>query len=605
MGMSASQARLLSITSRLSDNELRSQTITNSKSALASRTSQASAEYLNALNETEMFFSTYDDDGNKITQKLTGACLSEYAPLKNQYAIVNSDGQVMVSELDSQNYLESATMGEFLEKYGVATVEDKQVDNPKYVDKAIYIYGSDWESWLTEGNGTLGGLNGLEPQLPDYNKVEWTESIDATLYPKFLSASKSCYNNATNGYPGCYLHVLAHLLDLEVDDKGNPIASAYPKSYKTTYGQTIDINQKQIDGSAIYFNQSNGVHNKTLDMVEVSDAVCNGKNGKTYYAAVDLADKAKYEAMLTDTTMTAQEKMVEKLLSNYYTDANGETQLKTLEQKIIDLYYAVENRGTLGIDYQTTLLEALKRFQKDMELAEQIPNIVPDEEAWRKDHDKWQQKMEAALEELAGLDRYLIDDVITYTDKDKAQWYVNLWHRMNGASDYKVEIDGVENGAHPDTHYIGQDEEAEKYATMENNLVNGLTENGKLLWTVLEDGLMNSADWLKYGLSNRVVTLERVNFTEPTEDGSGLEQATWTSIIYSNALDITEQENEKAITKAEVKYQQTLKDIEAKDKQYDNMIRRLDTEHSALQTEYDSIKGVISKNIERTLKMYS
>uniref|UniRef100_UPI0040270CAC hypothetical protein n=1 Tax=Candidatus Scatousia sp. TaxID=3085663 RepID=UPI0040270CAC len=64
-------------------------------------------------------------------------------------------------------------------------------------------------------------------------------------------------------------------------------------------------------------------------------------------------------------------------------------------------------------------------------------------------------------------------------------------------------------------------------------------------------------------------------------------------------------ENEAAITRAEVEYQQTVRDIESKDKQYDNILKRLDTEHNALQTEYDSIKGVIGKNIERTLKMYS
>ena len=70
-------------------------------------------------------------------------------------------------------------------------------------------------------------------------------------------------------------------------------------------------------------------------------------------------------------------------------------------------------------------------------------------------------------------------------------------------------------------------------------------------------------------------------------------------------MDISEEENEKAITEAEVKYKQTLSDIESKDKQYDNIIRRLDTEHNALQTEYETIKSVISKNLERTLKMYS
>lgn len=608
MGLSASQARLLSITSRLSDNELRSQTITNAKSALSTKTSQASSEYLAALDETQMYFSTYDDDGNKVTTKLTGSCLSQYAPLKNQYTLVNSDGQALVSEIDGQNYLESATLGEFLEKYGVATVEDVEVDNPKWVDQAIYIYGSDYENYGTD-NYAAGGLYALEPQLPDYNKVEWTETTDATLYPKFKAASKGCldhcYNKQGSGEE-CYLHVLAHLLDLDVDPNTGAINSAgYPKNYETTYGQSFQVTSNMITRSNIYGGSFSSTHQKTLDMLEVSEAVCEGKNGsKTYYAAEDLEDKANYEA-LDESGLTGDELLVQKLLSNYYTDSSGETQLKTLKQKIQDLYYVVLNRNSLGVNFDAVLIPAIERFQKDMELAEQEPSIVPDEEAWRKDHDEWQVKVEQAEEVLNGLDRYLTDDIITVSDKDQAQWYVNLWHRMNGASDYKVDIEGVENGTKPDKHYLGQDEEADDYANMSNTLIDGVTANGKILWTVLEDGLMESDEWLNYALKNRIVTLERVNFTEPTEDGSGLEQATWTSIIYTNALDISEEENEKAITKAEVKYQQALKDIEAKDKQYDNMIRRLDTEHNALQTEYESIKNVISKNVERTLKMYS
>ena len=50
MGMAASQARLLTITARLADNELRSQTINNAKMRLAAQSSQVSENYINALN---------------------------------------------------------------------------------------------------------------------------------------------------------------------------------------------------------------------------------------------------------------------------------------------------------------------------------------------------------------------------------------------------------------------------------------------------------------------------------------------------------------------------------------------------------------------------
>ena len=45
--------------------------------------------------------------------------------------------------------------------------------------------------------------------------------------------------------------------------------------------------------------------------------------------------------------------------------------------------------------------------------------------------------------------------------------------------------------------------------------------------------------------------------------------------------------------------------IQSKDKEYETELKKLDTEHNALQTEYDSIKGVIEKNVERGFKAFS
>ena len=47
-----------------------------------------------------------------------------------------------------------------------------------------------------------------------------------------------------------------------------------------------------------------------------------------------------------------------------------------------------------------------------------------------------------------------------------------------------------------------------------------------------------------------------------------------------------------------------MNDIESKDSLYDLELKNIATEHSSLQTEYDSIKGVISKNVERTFNFY-
>ena len=584
MGLSASQARLLSITSRLSDNELRSQTITNAKSALSTKTSQASQEYLNSLNETKMMFSTYDESGNKVKTKLTGAALSQYAPLKNQYTLVNTDGQALVSELDATNYKESANISEFLEKYGFSNVFEEKVTtvvNEGKLSIANDEYQKAYDEWQAK-----------RPNKDDFYNIKYKEEINDELYQKFLKGEGSCGSAARDGDYTCYLHVLTHLLDqwLAQDGNGNTYDSAnYPNKktqMKTSTGRDVNIDYNYISGAGI---------SQTPDLIPVSKAIMDTSNpDTTYYAAGTMGKDLKPDAT---------EK--ERLLSDYYYDKNGVLQKKLLKDKIVDMYYVLNDHTNSRNPNAQNLLKTTDAevnalylsFQEDMKLKKKTPYKEPDNDGYKKAFEDWQK------EEPKKPDEKDFHEEITTLDQtqqsDEGQWYINLWHRMNGASNYKVTINGVDNGEH--------DPKSDGVISGDNikSPTNGLTENGKVLWTVLEDGLMNSDEWLNYALKNRVVTMERVNYTNPTENGTGIKEYTWTSIIYSNALDISEEENEKAITEAEVKYKQTLSDIESKDKQYDNIIRRLDTEHNALQTEYETIKSVISKNLERTLKMYS
>lgn len=272
MGMSAGQARLLSITQRINDNERRAQSISDAKMRLSDATTEIGNTYIKALNRNQLKFSTYDSDGNKTTQKLTGALLTQYGELKNQYVIVNAAGQAMVSESDSANY----------------------------------------------------------------------------------------------------------------------------------------------------------------------------KNSKN----------------------------LEEFLTNYNVDNSGE---KT--------------------------------------------------------------------------------------------WYTNLWYRMNGDKDDK-------------------------------------TSTSEQSWTTLSDSDMNSSKWIQYALESGIVTLEQVKYANSSTNEIN-DKGEWTSVIYTSALDITEESDDTDLAKAEAEYNAALQNLESKDKQYDNELKNLDTEHSALQSEYESVQTTIQKNVERSFKAFS
>lgn len=93
--------------------KLRSQTITNSKLRLADKSSEASQEYMDALNSTQLMFSTYNDNGELSYQSLTANTLLTYSDLKNQYSLVNSSGQIMLNGADIKKYEASDSLAEF------------------------------------------------------------------------------------------------------------------------------------------------------------------------------------------------------------------------------------------------------------------------------------------------------------------------------------------------------------------------------------------------------------------------------------------------------------------------------------------------------------
>ena len=120
MGMSASQARLLTITARLADNELRSQTINNAKMRLATQSSQASDSYITALNEANLMFSNYDLTGASQSQILNYNALTAYSSYNNQYGLSNSAGQLLVSESEVNNFeAANGNISAYLKSHGL------------------------------------------------------------------------------------------------------------------------------------------------------------------------------------------------------------------------------------------------------------------------------------------------------------------------------------------------------------------------------------------------------------------------------------------------------------------------------------------------------
>lgn len=111
MGLSASQARLLSLTARLSDLELKAQSISNAKIRLADMSEQASVDYSKALDEQKIkVYSGLQPNGTSSYIDATAANLTTYNAISTtdkQRFIKNSAGQVLVTDRVKQAYDDS------------------------------------------------------------------------------------------------------------------------------------------------------------------------------------------------------------------------------------------------------------------------------------------------------------------------------------------------------------------------------------------------------------------------------------------------------------------------------------------------------------------
>ena len=100
MGMAASQARLLSITARLTNNENSGQSISYSKQRLADQTQQITNEYNEALNTTKLTVLTGFNGAEATYTDISYDTMTnkQMAANTKQYVVTDTKGRILVTE---------------------------------------------------------------------------------------------------------------------------------------------------------------------------------------------------------------------------------------------------------------------------------------------------------------------------------------------------------------------------------------------------------------------------------------------------------------------------------------------------------------------------
>lgn len=638
MGLSASQARLLSITRRLNNNELQSEFISNSKIQLANQNVKASDKYINALDSTKMEYVSYDDTGIQETVALTFNSMTQYTPLKNQYNLYNTEGQILVSPTDASNFKNSKTLYQFLDCYGLFNHdadEEFQEAFAKY-QKQIEDFNKKQQEYndkITEFNEKLSEY---QTKLDDYNKKledyqdkqkkyeedlkKYEESLNSLdLYGTFSSAvgksdellaipstsnglpdglelSKGCYWSAlhpdgTENRASCYTHVLGHLLDYDATtDRGctqNP--------YKTSAGDVVNF----TDCSGGYMDNtcnpemgevSKGINEKNPD--GSYKRVCDGNDDYRGITGVGNAlEKAlnDYAAGNIDAT----ELKMWRLISDYYQKPDGTMEVKSLRQKVIDMMYLSLNWGyseeqsgefpysMLNSDQMVDIL--INFTDGDLQkLTLDPPEMPTPPEEFNDPMPVLNISPPIAPEEPVYIQKFY--------DQPLAQWYINLWNAMEGANKSdKLRSIGDEEANF--SYYTTPDKARKSTFDEDGNQTNQY-------YQIIDKNLVSDSNWIQFALTNGIVTMKQAALRSNGD-------ITWAGVEFSSTSDIREVQDDTKIAKAEAEYNKVMQEIQAQDKKYDQDLHKLDTEHSAMKQEIDSIKNVISKNVERSFAAFS
>ena len=631
MGMAASQARLLSITSRLSDNELRSQLINNQKIRLATESSKASERYVAALNDTKMMYSAYDVKGNPLNKELTFANLTAYSSYNNQYGLRNLSGQILVSEEDAFNFENSNVstdadkpvydLEEFLKSYNLEkgttffdNISTEMIDACLGLDtdagktsgltgedlKAMYLGGEDTQGTVHEGyDAILSGTeynSNFEPLFSEYS-----DSYDAYIkaYEKYINSTS--YQN-TSGLGNIQNQINS------IGDLGGA------RNVVTNWINTINSNFKPlaIQGDTFFDDfitkleeQSDAFDRAPYEIDADGNLIIDGAVKITPAGSVTSIDSS---ITLAPFNLPGKVTCIEDGNSYTYTYERDSSKWATdANVRCSDFIDAASLKSVLN-SFMSTFLDSISQHT---DINKVTFDSSPEGQAANDAKNRFLAAASALSIYMLGSDRpndyqKLNDLAFIFEEKDKG----NITTGFASVLDVLI-LDAVFNElGDPIVTWIdttNPNEDATAKAQWYTNLFNRMQivertekddgtveEEIKLNYQVLENGLATSAEWLQFALESGLVSMEQVD-----------QSNNWCSTLYTNCSDITETTDTTEATIAEAEYNSTMAKIEAKDKQFDMQLKNIDTEHESLQTEYDSIKSVLDKNIERNFKMYS
>ena len=564
MGLAASQARLLTITARKSDCEYESMILSHQKIALSREMSQLSAEYDDAIQQTKLIYDYYGQTSEttplNYSLMMTPSALNNYTPL----LVTDNGGRVVLDGRLAKAARDAGIPQEGLDGLPSSDLRNAFIDS---LASTGYISQNTAENIKKTAYNQMAGVGSCD--LINVNTTEGTltDLIQAVENQYFDFSDVTSFTN--DFVDGVHLEKRENGTNVSTGNKLS-FADILNEDYILLAETKDDYNNLTVDGG-------------------VTDVICKLSIWETMFQTfeglLDTGDEYTQAALAYARRMITD--MVTNLGAGMDVGAGS--------------YGSHSGVGTVGTE-------------EGRDYHEDGKNIHDNFGDWREYNDNYDSEINEAARDGISADVIGINGIYNHdnegdSDDDSCmsiatinissmfKAYLTYFAQyMEGIGDSLYNVDKTKTSSNLiDDMFVftivtDVDTSGDNLliAAFYDTLFNQICTKG---WT--ENDKVNDQEYLQESLKNGNMYISTL-----ADDGYYYQGN------YATHRYIKEITDEEAIAQAEAKYNREKEKLSYKENILDMKMKNLDTEISSLTTEYDTIKSVISKNIEKGFKRY-
>lgn len=605
MGLAASQARLLTITARKADCEFQSMTLSHQKLSLSRDMERISDEYQNSLNLTKL---VYDFEGTgDSTMPLTYDLLMTPNVYNNYYPkLVTDSGNRCIL---NANYA-AAARAAGIPAEGLSGTPSSDIRN-KFIQALASNGGMKASVAAAVQTVPYGNTLGLG------STISTTVGIDELNYNQFLERVKAYGNAGTEEYE---IGLAGHSRWYRTSKKGNKGWTKEELYIGDTLVKTAPDGTNG-DGSV---NSAEGYNLTLYQLLKGEDVVLRADTRKSEMTPV-------YEAAMIQQTLIGEggngflDWMFDQFSAVLGGSPENQLALQYAYNQLYDLLvpnddlqfiganleggkYGGAGKGGTNLDEKSEWKDSVSAYGRSVNISDAM-NAIGTMVAWG-DKSGWN-TVGANAKDYIGFIFSAKNKDNGDDGNDKTAVAVNLSNLANAFLTSYIQFLQGESSKY------GWDKGEKKYCTMFN------PDKDNYIFSVVGETVVNDGDSELYAsfydtLFNRIcingwTQNEQIDDKDYMAEMMKNGQAFISSLSddgfyyqnqYSQDTYVREVSDTDAIAQAQAKYNTEKAKIENKEDTIDIKMKNLETEISALTTEYDTAKSIITKSIEKSFKRY-